>query len=101
MILHRMQNNFMKAGYVLVALSIVAIVALLLFRQHILKSKSAPPVTVKEAYEKKTKINYSGMSLTIDTSKPVAIPRDMKKEPVTEEKNKAEEDPYPPISESK
>jgi hypothetical protein len=99
--LRNMQKNFIKAGYVLVALSIVAIVALLLFRQYILKPKSAPPITVKEAYEKKTNFKYSGMSLTIDTSKPVAIPRDMKKEPVTEEKDKAEEDPYPPVSESK
>lgn len=99
--LRNMQKTFMKIGYFFVALSIVAVIALLFFRQHILKTKSAPPVTVKEAYEKKTKFNYSGMSLTIDTSKPVAIPRDMKKEPVTEEKNKAEADPYPPVSEPK
>ncbi len=69
-----MQKIFMKIATFLVALSIVVIIALLFFRHQ---------------------------TLTVDTSKPVAIPRDMKKEPVTEERDKANADPYPPVSEQK
>ncbi len=99
--LKNMQKIFMKIATLLVAISIVVVIALLFFRQRIINTKSAKPVTVEEAYKKETKFDYKGMSLTVDTSKPLAFPRDMKKEPATEEKDKTEEDPYPPVSESK
>ncbi|NLD35840.1 MAG: hypothetical protein GX654_03140 [Desulfatiglans sp.] len=96
-----MQKIFMKIATFLVALSIVVVIALLFFRHQIINRKSKPAVTVQSAMDKETKFNYSGMSLTVDTSKPVAIPRDMKKRAVTEERDKAEADPYPPVSEPK
>lgn len=96
-----MQKIFMKIATFLVALSIVVIIALLFFRHQIINRKTAPAETVQSAMDKETKFNYSGMTLTVDTSKPVAIPRDMKKEPVTEERDKANADPYPPVSEQK
>ncbi len=96
-----MQKLFMKIVTFLVALSIVVVIVLLFFRQRIINTKSAKPVTVEEAYTNETKFKYKGMSLDVDTSKSVAIPRNMKKEPVTEEKDKAEADPYPPVSEPK
>ncbi|NLA74649.1 MAG: hypothetical protein GX846_04140 [Deltaproteobacteria bacterium] len=95
-----LQKTFMKIAMALVVLSIVAIVTLLFFRHHIMKKKSAPAVTVESAFDKETKFNYSGMTLTIDTSKPVKIPKDMKKKPAAQEKDILELDPYPPVSES-
>ncbi|GEM_PF-2595223 len=96
-----MQKILMKIATFLVALSIVVIIVLLFFRHQIMNRKSTPAATVQGAMDKETKFDYSGMSLTVDTSKPVPIPRDMKKASVTKEKDKADTDPYPPVSGSK
>lgn len=97
----KMQKIVMKIGYFFIALSILLVIGLLFFRNHLLNIQSGPPKTLVNQNINDTKIKYSGMSISIDTSKTFENPENMDKKPVTDEKAKAEADPFPPVSESK
>jgi hypothetical protein len=97
----KMQKIVMKIGYFFIALSILAVIALLFFRNHLLNLQSGPQKTLVNQYNNETKFKYSGMSISVDTSKTVENPANMDKKSVTDEKAKAEADPFPPVSEQK
>ena len=62
------QKILLKAAYWLVAISIVVIIALTFYGNHLIKQESRKAVTVKEAFDNKTNIKFSDMSITLDDS---------------------------------
>lgn len=86
------QRILLKIAYWLVALSIVVLIGLTFYARHVITGQSQKTTEKPAVNDESTKIEFSGMSLTIDNEKAKEDVAEMKEAMKKEETGKTGQD---------